>query len=325
MTIEKSAYLTTLNNKVVYDKTFKTIESNNRYARFFNQNSIQVNGRAVEYLLTWPKEGINWENDLSIHKENNEFIRKTNSVPFRLYRLIDKVYYEITNPERFLEALESDSALKEFTSKLLEQTADKINVDLETVVPGLICNDENFVEYDETTKKGNLYQVEAEKFNDPIWIHEQVFNGSAILRKPSKDFNKGYLVDPDDKSKGYEPMETNISSYQNMIILFDSKVRNKTVIGGYKENVNFQAMDLEKRFGKDNIYEDNLPNDYAMILMDERCLQLYKRAKKEGFRNKEEAENGNYWFFLNPVIHGGFITAFNALAWKIKPTGTATE
>jgi len=325
MTIEKSAYLTTLNNKVVYDKTFKTIESNNRYARFFNQNSIQVNGRAVEYLLTWPKEGINWEDDLSIHKENNEFIRKTNSVPFRLYRLIDKVYYEITNPERFLEALESDSALKEFTNKLLEQTADKINIDLETVIPGLICNDENFVEYDETTKKGNLYQVEAEKFNDPIWIHEQVFNGSAILRKPSKDFNKGYLVDPDDKSKGYEPMETNISSYQNMIILFDSKVRNKTVIGGYKENVNFQAMDLEKRFGKENIYEDNLPNDYAMILMDERCLQLYKRAKKEGFRNKEEAENGNYWFFLNPVIHGGFITAFNALAWKIKPTETATK
>lgn len=324
MTIEKSAYLTILNNKVVYDKTFKTIESNNRYARFFNQNSIQVDGRAVEYLLTWPKEGINWENDLSIHKENNEFIRKTNSVPFRLYRLIDKVYYEITNPERFLEALESDSALKEFTSKLLEQTADKINIDLETVVPGLICNDENFVEYDETTKKGNLYQVEAEKFNDPIWIHEQVFNGSAILRKPSKDFNKGYLVDLDDKSKGYEPMETNISSYQNMIILFDSKVRNKTVIGGYKENVNFQAMDLEKRFGKDNIFEDNLPNDYAMILMDERCLQLYKRAKKEGFRSKEEAETGNLWFFLNPVIHGGFITAFNALAWKIKPE-TATE
>ena len=324
MTIEKNAYLTTLNNKVVYDKTFKTIESNNRYARFFNQNSIQVNGRAVEYLLTWPKEGINWEDDLSIHKENNEFIRKTNSVPFRLYRLIDKVYYEITNPERFLEALESDSALKEFTNKLLEQTADKINIDLETVVPGLICNDENFVKYDETTKKGNLYEVEEAKFNDPIWIHEQVFNGSAILRKPSKDCNKGYLVDPDDKSKGYEPMETNISSYQNMIILFDSKVRNKTVIGGYKENVNFQAMDLEKRFGKENIYEDNLPNDYAMILMDERCLQLYKRAKKEGFRNKEEAENGNYWFFLNPVIHGGFITAFNALAWKIKPE-TATE
>jgi hypothetical protein len=89
-------------------------------------------------------------------------------VPFRLFRLIDKVYYAVINEERFLEALESDSALKDFTNKLIEQTADKINIDLEVEIPKLICNDENFVEYDETTKKGNLYQVEAEKFNDPI-------------------------------------------------------------------------------------------------------------------------------------------------------------
>jgi hypothetical protein len=323
MTIEKNAYLTIINNKIAYDRSFKSVESNSRYARFINQNNIQVNGSAVEYLLTWPKEGINWANDLSIHK-GDEFKRKVNAVPFRLFRLIDKVYYAVINEERFLEALESDSALKDFTNKLIEQTADKINIDLEVEIPKLICNDENFVEYDETTKKGNLYQVEAEKFNDPIWIHEQIFNGSAILRKFSADFNKGYLIDPDDKSQGYEPLETNISSYQKMVVILDSKIRNKTVIGGYKENVNFQAMDLEKRFGKENIYEDNLPNDYGMILMDERCLQLYKRAKKEGFRYKDESENGNHWFFLNPVIHGGFITAFNALAWKIKPK-TATE
>ena len=61
---------------------------------------------------------------------------------------------------------------------------------------------------------------------------------------------------------------------------------------------------------------DNLPNNYGMLVLDERCLQLYKRAKKEGFRHQEEASNGNQWFFLNPVIHGGFITAFNAMAWK---------
>jgi hypothetical protein len=89
-------------------------------------------------------------------------------------------------------------------------------------------------------------------------------------------------------------METNISSYQKMVVILDSKIRNKTVIGGYKENVNFQAMDLEKRFGAENIFEDNLPNGYGMLLMDERCLQLYKRTKKEGFRYKDESENGNH-------------------------------
>jgi hypothetical protein len=52
MVIEKNAYLQVLNNKVVYDQTFKSIESNNRYARFFTQNNIQVSGRAVEFLLT---------------------------------------------------------------------------------------------------------------------------------------------------------------------------------------------------------------------------------------------------------------------------------
>jgi len=51
MVIEKSAYVEVLHNKVVYDQTFKMVESNNRYARFFNQSNIQVNGRAVEYLL----------------------------------------------------------------------------------------------------------------------------------------------------------------------------------------------------------------------------------------------------------------------------------
>jgi len=49
--IEKNAYITVLQNKLVYDQTFKLVESNNRYARFFNQSNIQVNGRAVEYLL----------------------------------------------------------------------------------------------------------------------------------------------------------------------------------------------------------------------------------------------------------------------------------
>jgi len=51
MNIEKSQYITVLQNKLVYDQTFKLVESNNRYARFFNQSNIQVNGRAVEYLL----------------------------------------------------------------------------------------------------------------------------------------------------------------------------------------------------------------------------------------------------------------------------------
>ena len=78
-----------------------------------------------------------------------------------------------------------------------------------------------------------------------------------------------------------------------MVVLLDSKVRNKTIIGGYKENVNFLAMDLEKRFGSENVIEDNLPDGYMMGVMDERCLQLYKRGGKQGFRHKEEAENGN--------------------------------
>ena len=104
-----------------------------------------------------------------------------------------------------------------------------------------------------------------------------------------------------------------------MIVLLDSSVKNTVDIGGYKENVNFQALDLQKRFGAENIIEENLPNDYGMLIMDERCLQLYRRRKNnKGFRFKEEPENGNQWFFLNPIIHGGFITAFNALAWKKK-------
>ena len=79
-----------------------------------------------------------------------------------------------------------------------------------------------------------------------------------------------------------------------MVVLLDSSVKNTIDIGGYKENVNFQALDLEKRFGKENIIEENLPNDYGMIVMDERCLQLYRRrGNNKGFRFKEEPENGN--------------------------------
>jgi hypothetical protein len=99
-----------------------------------------------------------------------------------------------------------------------------------------------------------------------------------------------------------------------MFVLLDSSVKNKVAIGGYKDNVNFNALDLEKRFGVNNIEEDILPAGYKMLLMDERSLQLYKKGVNKGFSHKEEAENGNNWFFLNPVIHGGFITAFNCLA-----------
>ncbi|CAH1766998.1 8502_t:CDS:2 [Entrophospora sp. SA101] len=116
----QARYLTALKNKLVYDKTFKAIESNN--------------------------QGLDWENDLSIYKPDNEFKRKVNAVPFRLGRLLDKVYYEVVNEERFEEALESENACKDFTKNLLEQTADKVNIDLEVAIPQLVCNDQNFTE-----------------------------------------------------------------------------------------------------------------------------------------------------------------------------------
>ena len=229
-----------------------------------------------------------------------------NAIPFRLGRLLDKVYYEVVNEERFEEALESEPACKDFTRNLLEQTADKVNIDLEVAIPQLICNDQNFTE-------NNLIEKEAKFWQNPIQILQELFNASDILEKWSTQFNKGYPEDPDDKSSDYIPLETNS---RKKIVLLDSKVRNTIIVGGYKENVNFPALDLEKRFGAENVLVDNLPNNYGMLVLDERCLQLYKRAKKEGFRHQEEASNGNQWFFLNPVIHGGFITAFNAMAWK---------
>ena len=320
MTIEKNDYLKVLENKVVYDRTFKMLETDEDaiWNRFFRTSNIEVDGRAVRFLLTWPKNGPDWKPDLSIHK-GNDFKREVNAIPFHLHRLLDTVEYEITNEERFNEALESEAAVKDFTDTLLEQTAENIELRLEEKIPGLICNDDNFIPYDDTTKKGNLIEKEEDFWEDPIQILKELFNGSSALKKRSKDFNKGYQKDPDDKSQGYEPMETKIRSYKKMVVLMDSSVKNTVDIGGYKENVNFQALDLEKRFGKENIIEENLPNDYGMLVMDERCLQLYRRRKNnKGFRFKEEAENGNQWFFLNPVIHGGFITAFNALAWKKK-------
>jgi hypothetical protein len=227
---------------------------------------------------------------LNIYNPNSNFTRKVNIVPFHLPRQLDKVYYEIINEERFLEALESEPALKDFTNKLLEQTSDKVNIDLEVKVPELICQDDNFVKYDEATKKGNLYEEEEEFFTDPIKILKALNDGADILEKVSKDFNKGYQKDPDDKSKGYEPMMTNS---KRLVVLLDNKIKNTITIGGYKENVNFQALDLEKRFGTENVIRDNLPNDYAMLLLDERSVQLYKRAKKEGFKSQTEEPAGN--------------------------------
>jgi hypothetical protein len=122
---------------------------------------------------------------------------------------------------------------------------------------------------------------------------QELFNGSSILKKKSNQFNKGYPQDPDDKSSEYIPMDTKIRSYKRMICLLDSKVKNTIDIGGYREQVNFPALDLEKRFGAENVLEDNLPNGYGMLVFDERCLQLYKKGKQKGFRFKEEAENGN--------------------------------
>jgi hypothetical protein len=73
-----------------------------------------------------------------------------------LPRLLDTVEYEITNEERFNEALESDVACKDFTKTLMEQTAENIELRLEEKIPELICNDDNFVPYNDTTNKGNL-------------------------------------------------------------------------------------------------------------------------------------------------------------------------
>jgi len=82
------------------------------------------------------------------------------------------VEYECVNEERLLEALESEVAVKDLTKNLLEQTADKINMRLEAKIPELICNDDNFIPYDDSTKKGNLFEFEdtedAPTFSDPV-------------------------------------------------------------------------------------------------------------------------------------------------------------
>ena len=39
MVIEKSAYVEVLNNKLVYDQTFKMVESHNKYAKFFTNSN----------------------------------------------------------------------------------------------------------------------------------------------------------------------------------------------------------------------------------------------------------------------------------------------
>jgi len=70
------------------------------------------------------------------------------------------VEYEITNEERFNEALESETATKDFTKTLLEQTAENIELRLEEKIPVLICHDDNFIKYNDTTKKGNLKEME---------------------------------------------------------------------------------------------------------------------------------------------------------------------
>ncbi|CAJ0823846.1 12280_t:CDS:10 [Entrophospora sp. SA101] len=258
----------------------------------------EENNRLKEKLEKKTMEGLREkELDRKTQREQNnllnvlfgeDFKREVNVIPFRLGRIMDTVEYEITNEERFEEALESETACKEFTQTLIEQTAENIDLRLEDKIPQLIS------------------------------MLQELFNGSSILKKKSNQFNKGYPQDPDDKSSDYTPMETKIRSYKKMICLIDSKAKNTIDIGGYKDNVNFPALDLEKRFGAENVLEDNLPNNYGMLVFDERCLQLYKRGKQKGFRHKEEAENGNQWLFLNPVIHGGFITAFNAMAWKRK-------
>jgi hypothetical protein len=67
---------------------------------------------------------------------------------------MDTVEYEITNEERFEEALESEGACKEFTKTLLEQTAENIDLRLEEKIPQLICNDANFIEGQNLFVKG---------------------------------------------------------------------------------------------------------------------------------------------------------------------------
>jgi hypothetical protein len=54
--------------------------------------------------------------------------------------------------------LESEKACKDFTNTLLEQTAENIELRLEEKIPTLICRDDNFIPYDDTTKKGNLHE-----------------------------------------------------------------------------------------------------------------------------------------------------------------------
>jgi hypothetical protein len=169
-----------------------------------------------------------------------------------------------------------------------------------------------------------IFTKDEDFWQDPIKILQELFNADDILKKPSEEFNKGYPEDPDDKGSDYTPLRTNA---RKKIVILDSKVRNTIIVGGYKDNVNFPALDLEKRFGSENVLTDNLPNNYGMLVLDERCIQLYKRAKYS--KGNEEAEmefikipdvyvkyphliseSVVQVFFLNKLVHTGFLNQF---------------
>ena len=133
---------------------------------------------------------------------------------------MDTVEYELTNEERFVEALESEAACKDFTNTLIEQTAENIELRLEEKIPQLICNDDNFVAYDDTTKKGNLYEEDEDFWKDPIKILQALFNGSSILKKKHHVVQFGPYITP-----GNEELVRNwgIMIWQNWIEIDDMK------------------------------------------------------------------------------------------------------
>ena len=335
--VDRNIYIKQLEQQVHQVQVFQAVQARSKWIDTFSSNKIEISSFGARYVITMPKEGLNWKPDLSVHKgtdASDTFRREVNIAYIDIGPIIDKVYYDIIVEDRFQEALDNPSILNQVTTQLKQNIAIKVISDINKGLKKIWTNENNYLISTTDLGKGeipngNLHKIHPSYFKDNDWVLGQLFDTGDAFLEESTLFQKGFCpkedaegnpIDRTDKTNWIK-VETNTLDETDIIVILDNSVKNNLKIGKYSQAPNASYVELKNTYGK--VENCAFPNNFKMLMMDNRVTVLRPKENKLGLLHKFEQESQTNWFFLPSKVFGGMVTCLNYVAWQADDTKQA--
>ncbi|CAG8594859.1 10408_t:CDS:2 [Ambispora gerdemannii] len=235
----KQKYIEHLQNIIHIHDIYKLVGADNEYIDLFTNHKIE--------------EGTD---------DSDTFKRTLDIAYVDIPCRIDKVYYDMVQESRFIDAIGNPAKVSEIGTQLKENIATEMTEDINIEVEHSFTLLKNYRKGTNSEKvkeivlgqeepTGNMFVLTKTAAEDMGTVLDFVFNISSRMRSRNAVFQKGYFWDYEkDKNDdaNWEQIETNTPSLKRIGIVLDSRIVNKLSTEKYATAYNLKYVDLKERF-----------------------------------------------------------------------------